>query len=110
MKAIVYTSTSSLANHSIRMSPRMSTASAKNTSFYQGGKLLGRLAIAVQFGSLLLGLSLFLDQCRDLLSDAQFTWGERKVMAIAAIVTLGGCGLGGWVLARLLKLSAGVLD
>jgi hypothetical protein len=58
----------------------------------------------------ILGLGLFLDQTRDLLSDAQFTWGERRVMGVVALVTLGGCGLAGWVLGQLFRVSAEVLD
>lgn len=76
----------------------------------RSGKLVGRLALAVQFGLLLLGLSLFLDHSKDLLSDAQFTWGERRIMAIVAVATLGGCGLAGWILGQLLRLLAGVID
>ena len=63
----------------------------------RGGKVLGRLALWVQLGFLIMGMVLFLDQARDLLSDAQFTWGERRVMGVIALVTLGGCGLAGWI-------------
>jgi hypothetical protein len=57
-----------------------------------------------------LGLALFLDQARTLLSDAQFTWGERQVMGIVALVTIGGCALGGWVLGRLLRSLGDLLE
>lgn len=76
----------------------------------KGGKLLSRLALWVQLGFLILGVGLFLDQARDLLSDAQFTWGERRVMGVIALVTLGGCGLAGWILGQLFRVSAQVLD
>ena len=66
-------------------------------SLRKGGKGLGRLALWVQLGFLIMGMGLFLDQARDLLSDAQFTWGERRVMGVIALVTLGGCGLAGWI-------------
>jgi hypothetical protein len=59
---------------------------------------------------LILGAGLFLDQARDLLSDAQFTWGERRVMGLIALVTFGGCGLAGWILGQLLRVSAQLLD
>ena len=55
-------------------------------------RLLGPL---VQLGFLGVGLAVFLDQSRSLLSDAQFTWGERRVMGIVGIVALGGGLLGG---------------
>src|SRR5208337_496522 len=53
----------------------------------KGGKVLGRLALWVQLGFLIMGMGLFLNQARDLLSDAQFTWGERRVMGVIALVT-----------------------
>jgi hypothetical protein len=76
----------------------------------RGGKALARLALWVQLGSLILGLGLFLDQAQGLLSDAQFTWGERRVMGILALITLGGCGLAGWILGQVLKVLAELLD
>ena len=75
-----------------------------------GVKILGRLAWWVQAGFLLLGLGLFLDQARGLVSDAQFTWGERRVMGIVALITLGGCGLAGWILGQLFRVGAGALE
>jgi hypothetical protein len=89
---------------------RQSFPSTSYDAFRRGSLRLGRLAIAVQVGGLLLGLSLFLDQARDLISDAQFTWGERRVMAIAALMTLGGCGLAGWIMGQILRLSASALE
>jgi hypothetical protein len=64
----------------------------------------------VQIAFLGLGLAIFLDQCRALLSDAQFTWGERRVMGIVALLALGGCGFAGWVVGRLLAVAAELLD
>ena len=48
------------------------------------------------FGVFALGVSVFLDQVRGLVSDAQFTWGERRMMGIVALCTVGGFGLAGW--------------
>jgi hypothetical protein len=76
----------------------------------RGGKALARLALWVQLGSLMLGLGLFLDQAQGLLSDGQFTWGERRVMGMIALITLGGCGMAGWILAQVLKVLAELLD
>jgi hypothetical protein len=89
---------------------RRSLASFRYVSLRRGSKVLSRLAFWVQLGFMILGLGLFLDQTRDLLSDAQFTWGERRVMGVVALVTLGGCGLAGWVLGQLFRVSAEVLD
>jgi len=76
----------------------------------KGGKVLSRLALWVQLGFLILGVGLFVNEARDLLSDAQFTWGERRVMGVIALVTLGGCGLAGWIVGQLLRVLAQVID
>jgi hypothetical protein len=84
--------------------------SPRYTDLRRGGKVLHRLGWWVQLGFLFLGLGLFLDQARGLLSDAQFTTGERQVMGLIALITIGGCGLAGWVVGRLFRVSAGILD
>ena len=76
----------------------------------RGRRTLAFLAPMVQFGFLALGLAIFLDQSRSLLSDAQFTWGERQVMGIIALLALGGCGFAGWVVARLIAIAAEMFD
>jgi hypothetical protein len=76
----------------------------------KGGRSLAMLATLVQLGFLGLGLSIFLEQSRSLLSDAQFTWGERNVMGMIALVSLGGCGFAGWVIGRLIKVAAELFD
>lgn len=53
---------------------------------------------------------MFLDQAMPLLSDAQFTWGERRVMGIIALITLGGFGLASWLAGRLLGTAAELID
>jgi hypothetical protein len=72
--------------------------------------VLTRMAPLVRFGLFAVGVSLFLDQAKPLLSDAQFTWGERRVMGIVALVTVGGFGLAGWVAGRLLGTAAEMID
>jgi hypothetical protein len=76
----------------------------------KGRRTLALLAPLVQFGFMTLGLGIFLDQCRELVSDTQFTWGERRVMGIVALLALGGCGFAGWVVGRLIKVAAEVID
>jgi hypothetical protein len=68
------------------------------------------MAPLVQVGFLALGVAIFLEQSLPLLSDAQFTWGERRVMGMIALVALGGCGFAGWVVGRLIAVAAEVLD
>jgi hypothetical protein len=75
-----------------------------------GRRTLGLLAPLVQVAFLALGFGIFLDQSRSLLSDAQYTWGERQVMGIIALLALGGCGFAGWVVARLIKVAAELLE
>src|SRR4029079_5097629 len=86
------------------------TGSSRYDSLRRGVKILGRLAWWVQAGFLLMGLALFLDQAGGLVSDAQFTWGERRVMGIVALITLGGCGLAGWILGQLCRVGSGALE
>ncbi len=89
---------------------RLSPESSPHAPLRDGARSLARLALWVQLGCLTSGLGLFLDQAKDLISDAQFTWGERRVMAIVAVVTLGGCGLAGWILGQLLRTFAQALE
>src|ERR1039458_2280445 len=76
----------------------------------RGRRTLGLLAPLVQLGFLGMGLTIFLEQSRSLLSDAQFTWGERQVMGIIGLLALGGCGFAGWVAGRLIKVAAEIVD
>jgi hypothetical protein len=69
-----------------------------------------RIATLVQWSALSIGIGIFLNESRSLLSDAQFTWGERQIMGMVAIVSLGGCGLAGWVLGRLIRLVGELVD
>jgi hypothetical protein len=87
---------------------------ARSVTRYQSlrtsGVVLGRMAPLVRWGLFGVGVSLFLDQVRPLISDAQFTWGERRVMGVVALFTLGGFGLAGWVAGRLLRASGELID
>jgi cell division septation protein DedD len=71
---------------------------------------LTRMAPVVRFGIASAGISVFLDQARPLLTDAQFTWGERRVMGIIALVTVLGFGLAAWVAGHLLRTAAELID
>src|SRR3954452_20448967 len=73
-------------------------------------RALARSAPFVRFGLFAVGLSVFLDQIRPLVSDAQFTWGERRVAGIVALVTLGGFGLAGWIAGKLLHAAAELIE
>ena len=76
----------------------------------RGRRTLALLAPLVQLGFVGLGLTIFLDQSRSLLSDAQFTWGERQVMGIIALMSLSGCGLAAWIVGRLIRVAAELVD
>jgi hypothetical protein len=86
------------------------SGSRRYESLRQSQRVLERMAPLVRFGLFAIGVSLFLDQVRGLVSDAQFTWGERRVMGLVALVTIGGFGLGGWVAGRLLKAAADLIE
>ncbi len=92
------------------MSRNLPPRSPQYEGLRRGQHTLRLLAPLVQLGFLGLGFSIFLDQSRSLLSDAQFTYGERSVMGIVALVALGGCGLAGWVVGRLIGIMAEVFD
>jgi hypothetical protein len=79
-------------------------------SLRRGRRTLRLLVPLVQLGFLGGGLAIFLDRSRSLLSDTQFTHGERSVMGIVALVALGGSGLAGWVVGRLIGIAAELLD
>ncbi|MDR3636210.1 MAG: hypothetical protein P4L84_20580 [Isosphaeraceae bacterium] len=72
--------------------------------------ILGRMAPVVRFAIFSVGVSLFLDQARPLLSDSQFTWGERRVMGVVALVTFASFGLAAWVAGHLLRTAAELID
>jgi hypothetical protein len=76
----------------------------------KGGRRLALVAKLVQLVFFGLGLAIFLDQSRALMSDAQFTWGERNIMGIIALLSLGGCGIAGWVVGRLIAVAADLFD
>src|SRR3954465_12677423 len=79
-------------------------------SLRRSQRVLERMAPLVRFGLFAIGASVFLDRVRGLFSDAQFTWGERRVMGIVALATLGGFGLAGWVAGRLIRASAELIE
>lgn len=76
----------------------------------RGRRTLKLVAALVQGSLLLFGLTMFLEQAGSLMSDAQFTWGERRVMGLTALVSLGGCGLACWAAGRLLGVFGELFD
>lgn len=80
------------------------------TSIRTGGRALERLAPVARFGVGFLGVAYFLTQAQALLSDAQFTWAERRIAALIALATVVGFGLAGWILGTALKVAAGLLE
>ena len=68
----------------------------------ESGRSLGRVAGLVRFGLFSLGFSMFLDETRALVSDAQFTWGERRIMGIVGLSYLGGLSDVEWAVQLLL--------
>jgi len=73
-------------------------------------RTLARIAPVVQLGLLSVGFSMFLDQARSLVSDAQFTWGERRIMGFVGLSYLASFGLGAWVVGKILAASTGLID
>ena len=90
--------------------PRSAPETLRYDSLRASGRALARLAPWVRFGLFSVGLSMFLDECRSLVSDAQFTWGERRIMGIVGLSYLGGFGLAAWASGRLIATGAGLID
>jgi hypothetical protein len=86
------------------------TAGSRYQALRKGRSALALIATLVQWSFVALGFGIFLNESRSLLSDAQFTWGERQVMGIIAVVSLGGCGFAGWVVGRLIRLAGELID
>ena len=61
-------------------------------------RTLARVAPWVRIGLFSVGFTMFLDEVRSLVSDMQFTWGERQIIGIVGLSYLLGFGLAGWVL------------
>lgn len=91
------------------MSPNLPMTS-RYRSLDASRRALARAAPLVRFGLFSVGVSVFLDQVRPLVSDAQFTWGERRVIGVVALVTLGGFGLAAWVAGQLLRAAADLIE
>ncbi|WP_435015812.1 hypothetical protein TA3x_003365 [Tundrisphaera sp. TA3] len=85
-------------------------ALSRYDSLRDARRSLARAAWWVRFGLFSAGVSMCLDQGRSLLSDAQFTWAERRIMGVVALTWLGGFALAGWVAGKLLSTSAELLD
>ncbi len=64
----------------------------------------------IRFALISAGLSMFLDQARDLASDAQFTWAERRIMGLVGLSYLVSFGLGAWLVGKVLGSAAGLID
>lgn len=79
-------------------------------SLHASRRALARAAPLVRFGIMSVGLGLFLEQVRPLVSDAQFTWGERRLIGLVAVVTLGGSALAAWVVGSLLRGVADLIE
>ena len=79
-------------------------------SLHSSRRALARASPLVRFGIMSVGLGLFLDQVRPLITDSQFTWGERRVIGAVAVTTLGGCALAAWVVGSLIRAAADLIE
>jgi len=90
--------------------PRSSLDIPRYDKLRASGRSLGRIASWVRLGVFSVGFSMFLNETRDLISDVQFTWGERQIMGIVGLSYLGGFGLAAWVAGRLISTGADLID
>jgi hypothetical protein len=87
---------------------------ARNASDYESlrvtRRMLAGMAPVVRLALWGAGIALFLNHVGPLFSDAQWTWGERVVAGIVAVIDLGACGLAGWVMGWLFRGTAELID
>jgi hypothetical protein len=82
---------------------------SRNHALQDARRSLNRAAPVVRYGLLLVGSAVVLDQVRPMVSDGEFTWGERRVAALVATVTMVGFALGGWAAGWILRGAAEVI-
>jgi hypothetical protein len=68
------------------------------------------MAPIVRYGLCVTGLAVLLKQVEPLVSDMQLTWGERQVVGLTALITLGAFGLGGWVAGWIVRAMVELID
>ena len=98
------------ANVVRRTMPSNDPLASRYRSLQASRRALGRAAPWVRYGLFATGVGAFLEQVKPLVSDGQFTWGERRVMGVVALVTIGGFGLAGWAAGRLLRAAAELIE
>lgn len=76
----------------------------------RGRRTLRLVSMLVQSSIILFGVTVFLEQAGSLLSEGQFTWGERRVMGLTALVSIGGCLLAAWAAGRLIGVFGELFD
>ena len=69
-----------------------------------------RAAGWVRFALVATGFALALDQGKALLSDAQFTWAERRIFGLLALTWVGSFALAGWIVGTLMQTAAELID
>ncbi len=84
--------------------------SSRYDALRASSRSLARSSPWIRFALVSAGFSMFLDQAKSLVSDAQFTWGERQIMAIVGLSYLGSFGLGAWIVGKLLGTAGGLID
>jgi hypothetical protein len=90
--------------------PRPSPDTPRYDKLRASKRSLARVAPLVRYGLFSIGFTMFLDEVKSLVSDVQFTWGERQIMGIVGFSYLCGFGLAGWVAGRLISTGADMID
>ena len=82
---------------------------SRDPTLHDARKAIARMAPVVRYGLLTVGFAVALDRLRPLVSDGQFTWGERQVIGAVTLVIVGGFAVAAWAAARLLQAAAGLV-
>lgn len=86
------------------------TRASRFDDLRRGQRSLRRASGWVRFALIAAGVSLALDQAKPLLSDAQFTWAERRILGLIAASWIGSFALAGWIVGTLLRAGSDLLE
>ncbi len=82
---------------------------SRDRSLHDAQRAMLRMAPVIRYGLLTVGFAVALDRVRPLISDGQFTWGERRVIGGVTLIVVGGFAVAAWAAGRLLQAAAGLI-
>jgi hypothetical protein len=89
--------------------PHQGTGTTNALPLRDARDVILRTATVVRYGLFAWGLAVGFQRIAPLVSDAQFTWGERRIAGIVSLTALGGFALAGWAAGSILRAAAALL-